>query len=101
MSTDIDPEIHRLRELLTANDAQIVSAFNARLDLVAKLKQVKVERQLDFLDPERERWLFEHLGSTNAGPLSARGLDELVAFLLDLTKREVGPSESPTRPPTA
>lgn len=50
---------------------------------------MKTERKLDFLDPQRERWLFEHLGKTNGGPLSAGGLDELVAFLLDLTKREV------------
>ena len=62
---------------------------------------MKISRKLDFLDPQRERWLFEHLGRTNEGPLSARGLDELVAFLLDLTKREVGPSESPAQPSTA
>jgi len=95
LSTDVDPEIHRLRELLTANDEQIVGAVNARLDLVAALRRVKVERKLDFLDPQRERWLFEHLGGANGGPLSARGLDELVAFLLDLTKREVGRSDPP------
>jgi len=57
--------------------------------LVAELKRVKHERGLDFVDPQREQWLREHLAESNAGPLSAGALDGLVAFLLDLTKREV------------
>jgi chorismate mutase len=84
-----DPDVERLRERLTANDEAIVSAVNARLELVAELKRVKQERGLDFVDPQREQWLREHLAGSNAGPLSADALDGLVAFLLDLTKREV------------
>jgi len=85
----IDPDVQRLRERLTENDEAIVSAVNARLDLVAELKRVKQERGLDFVDPQREQWLREHLAAANAGPLSPAALEELVAFLLDLTKREV------------
>jgi len=85
-----DPRIAQLREQLTANDVEIVEAVNTRLELVARLKQVKEERGIDFLDPAREQWLLEYLADANRGPLSAKGLRELYTTLLDLTKRELG-----------
>jgi chorismate mutase len=87
---DDDPRIAQLREQLTANDVEIVEAVNTRLELVARLKQVKEERGIDFLDPAREQWLLEYLADANRGPLSAEGLHELYTTLLDLTKRELG-----------
>ena len=87
---DDDPRIAQLREQLTANDVEIVEAVNTRLELVARLKQVKEERGIDFLDPAREQWLLEYLAGANRGPLSGEGLHELYTTLLDLTKRELG-----------
>ena len=84
-----DPEIRELREQLTDNDVAIVQAVNARLELVAHLKRVKMERGIDFFDPAREKWLLGYLTRANRGPLSAEGLRELYTELLDLTKREV------------
>ena len=84
-----DPRIAQLREQLTANDVEIVEAMNTRLELVARLKQVKEERGIDFLDPAREQWLLEYLADANRGPLSGEGLRELYTTLLDLTKREL------------
>ena len=72
-----DPRIAQLREELTENDVKIVEAVNTRLELVARLKRVKEELGIDFLDPAREEWLLQHLASTNRGPLSADGLREL------------------------
>jgi chorismate mutase len=88
-----DPRIAELREELTDNDVKIVEAVNARLELVARLKKVKEERGIDFLDPTREEWLLNHLADTNTGPLSADGLRELYTTLLDLTKSELGRPE--------
>jgi chorismate mutase len=85
-----DPRIEQLRDDLSANDLKIVDAVNRRLELVARLKQVKEERGIDFLDPAREEWLLQHLADANAGPLSSEGLRELHAELLALTKRELG-----------
>jgi chorismate mutase len=85
-----DPRIEQLREELSANDLKIVEAVNRRLELVARLKQVKEERGIDFLDPAREQWLLQHLADANPGPLSAEGVRELHAELLALTKRELG-----------
>jgi chorismate mutase len=90
-----DPVIHELREQLSDNDVRIVEALNTRLKLVARLKRVKEERGFDFLDPAREEWMLQYLTQTNRGPLSADGLREIYAELLDLTKREVHRSDEP------
>jgi chorismate mutase len=85
-----DPRITELREQLTNNDVRIVEALNARLELVARLKRVKEELGVDFLDPAREEWLLQHLARANRGPLSEDGLREIYTQLLALTKRELG-----------
>ena len=91
MSADAnDPLIKQLREQLSDNDVRIVEAVNARLKLVARLKRVKEERGIDFLDPAREEWMLQFLTRSNRGPLSPEGLREIYTELLDLTKREVG-----------
>jgi len=89
VSTENDPVIRQLREQLSDNDVKIVEAINARLQLVARLKRVKAERGIEFLDPAREEWMLQYLARANRGPLSAEGLREIYVELLDLTKREV------------
>ena len=84
-----DPLIRQLREQLSDNDVEIVEAINARLKLVARLKRVKEERGIGFLDPAREEWMLQYLTRANRGPLSSDGLREIYTELLDLTKREV------------
>jgi chorismate mutase len=89
VSTESDPVIRQLREQLSDNDVKIVEAINARLKLVGRLKAVKEERGIGFLDPAREEWMLQYLTRANRGPLSAEGLKEIYSELLDLTKREV------------
>ncbi len=93
MSSESDPVIRQLREQLSDNDVRIVEAINARLKLVARLKQVKEQRGIDFLDPAREEWMLQYLTRANRGPLSSDGLSEIYHELLDLTKREVSRDE--------
>jgi chorismate mutase len=88
-----DPLIRQLREQLSDNDVAIVEAINARLKLVARLKRVKEERGIGFLDPAREEWMLQYLTRANRGPLSTDGLREIYTELLDLTKREVSRGE--------
>jgi chorismate mutase len=88
-----DPLIRQLREQISDNDVAIVEAVNARLALVARLKRVKEERGIDFLDPAREEWMLQYLSRANRGPLSPEGLREIYTELLDLSKREVARSE--------
>ena len=89
-----DPLIRQLREQLSDNDVAIVEAVNARLKLVARLKRVKEERGIDFLDPAREEWMLQYLTRANRGPLSQEGVKELLEEILDLTKREVQRGET-------
>lgn len=84
-----DPLIRQLREQISDTDRAIVESINARLKLVARLKQYKESRGLDFVDPEREEWMLSYLARANRGPLSAEGLRAIFGELLDLTKREV------------
>lgn len=100
MSSENDPVIRQLRDELSDNDVKIVEAINARLRLVARLKRVKEERGIGFLDPAREEWMLQYLTRANRGPLSAEGLKEIYSELLDLTKREVAREDcaSPPRP---
>ena len=88
-----DPLIRQLRQQISDNDRAIVDAINTRLKLVARIKEVKEARGLDFVDPEREEWMIRYLERANRGPLSAEGLREIFEELLDLTKREVAKGE--------
>jgi chorismate mutase len=71
------------------NDVALVAAMNRRLELVAQLWRHKRSRGLDVLDPEREEWMLRYLSRANRGPLSAAGLEELFAKVLELTKQEL------------
>jgi chorismate mutase len=84
-----DPLIRQIREQISDTDRAIVEAINARLKLVARLKDYKESRGLSFVDPEREEWMLSYLTRANRGPLSGQGLREIFGEILDLTKREV------------
>lgn len=95
MNFSDDPVLRELREQISATDRAILDAVNARLELVARIKEYKESRGIGFLDPERERSMLRELADGNSGPLSAEGLRELFAEILDLTKREVESSRGP------
>ena len=84
-----DPRVRELREEIASTDHEIVAAMNRRLELVRRLKEHKAAMGYDFLDKGREEALLAELERENGGPLSAEGLRELHAELLDLTKREL------------
>ncbi len=84
-----DPIVRRLREQVSDNDLRLVEAMNRRLELVAQLWRHKQALGVDVLDPEREEWMLRYLARANRGPLSAAGLEELFATVLELTKREL------------
>ena len=86
----VDPVVTALRDLITAVDERVLEDVNARLQLVAELREKKLERGLPFLDPDREASLLAHLKATNSGPLSDAGVERLVAFVLQLVKDELG-----------
>jgi len=84
-----DPRVRQLRAEITSTDHEIVSAVNRRLGLVRRLKEHKAAMGYSFLDKGREDELLAELERENEGPLSAEGLRDLHAELLELTKREL------------
>jgi chorismate mutase len=85
-----DPRVRELREEITSADLEIVDAVNRRIERVRRLREHKAAMGYDFFDKGREEALLAELERENGGPLSADGLRELHAELLDLTKRELG-----------
>jgi chorismate mutase len=84
-----DPEIEELRAQIGERDREIVSAVNARLQLVQRLKAHKDAHGVGFLDIRQEQRVHRQLAKFNPGPLSEKGLHELVGEILDLMKREL------------
>jgi chorismate mutase / prephenate dehydratase len=83
-----DGTLNDLRDQISAIDRTIFAALNERLRLVARLKQVKQEQGLAFVDPQREAALIDERLRENDGPLSADGLRAFYVELLALVKRE-------------
>ena len=83
-----DALIRRLREQIAERDRAILEAVNARLRLVAELKQHKESEGIHFVDPEQEERLLGALEAANGGPLSSAGVRRLFGEILALTKRE-------------
>jgi chorismate mutase len=82
------PVVDQLREQITQADRALFEAVNRRLKLVEQLRRYKARHDLPFLDPAREEWMLRYLTRANRGPLSAEGLAEIYALILDVTKRE-------------
>ena len=100
MSTSDDPVLRELREQISDTDRAILDAVNARLELVARIKEHKEARGIDFLDelptegnalldPAREQSMLRELTAANRGPLSGEGVQDLLTSVLELTKREL------------
>ena len=85
----VDPVLASYRDEITALDRQLIETINRRLETVLALRRHKEQNGLAFYDPDREAWLVQHLKELNGGPLSAAGVEELAAFVLDLIKREL------------
>ncbi len=93
MSTSDDPVLRELREQISDTDRAILDAVNARLELVARIKEHKEARGIDFLDPAREQSMLRELTAANRGPLSGEGVQDLLTSVLELTKHEVARRE--------
>jgi chorismate mutase len=81
--------IDELREQISECDRAVLEAVNRRLDLVARLRDVKAAAGIAFVDPEQERRVADALVAANGGTLSEAGVRELADAVLALTKREL------------
>ncbi len=77
------------REAIDAVDRELLDAVNRRLELVRRLHEHKLAHGLPLRDPGREQAMVARLQEANAGPLSADGVAELFAHVLELVRREI------------
>ena len=84
-----DAVVAKFRDEITALDVRLLSTINERIKKVEALRRHKVAQGLSFVDPDREAALVAYLKRVNRGPISDDGLEELLAFVLDLVKREL------------
>ena len=84
-----DPVVISYREQISDADQLLLDTLNRRLGLVVELHAYKAEQGYPMVDAAREKAMAAHLAETNAGPLSADGVEELTAWILGLTKREL------------
>jgi chorismate mutase len=85
--------IQELRRQISENDRAILEALNTRLELVARIKEVKASRGIAFVDREREQRMLAELERANRGPLTPESLRKIFQEILDLTKREIATGE--------
>jgi chorismate mutase / prephenate dehydratase len=84
-----DPTTRTLRAQIAEHDRTILEAVNARLQLVARLRDHKERTGAALVDPAQEERLLQALEQANGGPLSNAGVRRLFEEILALTKREL------------
>ena len=84
-----DPVVISYRERISDADRLLLETLNHRLGLVVELHAYKAQQGYPMTDATREKAMVTQLAETNAGPLSADGVEELTAWILALTKREL------------
>jgi len=82
-------ELAEAREQIDAVDRGLLAGINRRIELVRRLHEHKVATGLPLRDPGREETMVAALQEVNDGPLSPEGVDQLVHFVLELTRREI------------
>ena len=73
MDESTDPVIRQFREQISDNDRALVEALNKRLRLVARLKDYKESRGVDFVDMAREEWILQDLARAKRAQSRPRG----------------------------
>jgi chorismate mutase / prephenate dehydratase len=77
------------REQIDAVDRGLLAGINRRIELVRELHEHKAATGMPLRDPGREEAMVLELQAANTGPLSPDGVEQLVGFVLDLTRREI------------
>ena len=85
-----DAVLAGFREEISAADDELIAVVNRRLDVARRIFEHKEANGLPILDAGREDAMIARLVGENPGPLSDEGVAELVRYVLDLTKRELG-----------
>lgn len=80
-------QLDQIRQQIDAVDKQLLKLLNERAQFVLDLGRVKFAEGLKLFDPERERFIFEHVTTGNRGPLSREAVTRLFERIIDESRR--------------
>lgn len=75
-------ELIELRNKIDDIDEQIILLLNKRARLAMQIGKVKKSMGKNFLDAEREKFIFERIKSLNQGPLSQNSLEKIFKSII-------------------
>lgn len=67
--SDLDRQLKTFRDQIDSLDQEIVKAIQARTEFVAKIGEIKRERNEPVFRPDREKEVYEKIKSLSGGPL--------------------------------
>lgn len=78
MQDDVDRLRHRINEL----DEHIVRLLNERAEAARQIGKAKATLGTEVYDPDRERYVLDHIDKLNGGPLSKGAIEEVYACIM-------------------
>ncbi|MCC7429202.1 chorismate mutase [bacterium] len=76
-------EVERIRKQIDKLDKNLILLLEKRLGLVQKIWQLKKEKNLPLLDPEREKQMIEQALKLETANLSKKDVERLYTLILD------------------
>lgn len=90
--------LEKLREEINIIDQKLVELFEERVERILKIKEIKEERSLPVMDPDREREVLERTRLLLKDQSLSPGLEEFFLGLLKVSRRlQEGNKESKTK----
>ena len=79
--------ISLLRNKIDEIDEKLLYLLNKRAAYAIEIGKIKVQRNMNICDPEREKTIIEHVRKKNYGPLSGDSVQRLFEVLIEESKR--------------
>ena len=85
-SSEANELIAAKRSAIDDIDCKLVELLNERARLALEIRGLKPEIRMSLYDPQREEEIFDHLASSNKGPLYGENLREIFEAILHVMK---------------
>jgi chorismate mutase len=90
-----DEQLLRLRDEILAADRALLEAFARRIELARRIREHKLGRGYEMIDPAREDELYRLWREIAQASISDAGLRRLFETVLALSKREAWGEDAP------
>jgi len=79
-------EISDWRRRIDEMDEQIVRLISQRAEAARAIGELKQQANLPLYEPQREKYVFEHIRKSNPGPLSDLEIVEIYERIIDVMR---------------